>query len=204
MRAASKKNLYETEVNVFQSIDRAIKECWLIDISSDYFDDYILLEDTLKNSLYHHLRKRLTDQFLHEHNLRIYTELHTGQKQRIDLAIVKINPNKEGHLRNKITEYVAVIELKLKSGQVSVDPFYEDLNKMRNYIKRHEHPNCQYYVGFIHETDYDLTESSWLHPKAQNTWAKGKLTELSAFYHQENMLFIVSSYNEMNLDLNSD
>ncbi|GAB7057452.1 MULTISPECIES: hypothetical protein [unclassified Paenibacillus] len=166
------------------TVDRAIKEAWLYNIKSDYSSNFILLEDSLKNAFYFHLRNKLTDAFLRENNLRIYTELHTGYGERIDISVVRIDDSEKVHLREQITDIVAVIELKHKSGTVPINPFREDINKVKTYLKRKEHPQCQYYLGFIHETEYELEETSWLSPKEQATWAKGKLTELSAFYNE--------------------
>lgn len=188
--------------NVIEFIDKTIKESWLYDIRSDYFNSSILLEDTLKNSFYYHIRTKLTDQYMNEHNLRLYTELHTSNNERIDLALVKIDPTIKGHIRDIIVEYIAVIELKYKAGHVSTNPFYKDIEKIHSYIKGKEHSNCQYYIGFIHETSYDMSEDKWLYEKDQTTWAKGKVTELTAFYNEEEMKFLINSYNDINIDLN--
>jgi phage gp46-like protein len=40
-------------------IDRTIKEVWTEKIPYDYQSNYLLMEDSLKNALYFHLRTRL-------------------------------------------------------------------------------------------------------------------------------------------------
>jgi len=185
------------------TIDRAIKEAWLFNIKSDYSSNFLLLEDSLKNAFYYHLRSKLTDAFLKENKLRIYTELYTGYGERIDIAIVRIEDSKDVHLREQITEYLAVIELKHKGGTVPINPFLDDIDKMKMYLKRKDSNQCQYYLGFIHEAEYDLEETSWLKPKQQKTWAKGNLTELSGFYNEDKIVFTNLSYNDMNEDLNN-
>lgn len=183
-------------------VDRAIKEVWINNIRMDYFNNFLLMEDSLKNSFYYHLRTRLSDQFLIKNNLRIYTELNTGYGERIDIAVVQVDDNIQGHLWEKIVDCLAVIELKHKGKQVSVDPFYLDIAKIKTYLKRKDYMNCQYYLGFIHETEYSLEETSWLNKRQQETWAKGSLTELSGFYNDDHPVFTVVSHNDMNHDLN--
>lgn len=161
-----------------------------------------LLEDSLKNAFYFHLRNKLTDLFLLENNIRIYTELNTGVGERIDLAVVRINNDEEKHLSARIIEYLAVIELKYKSAQTTINPFFSDIQKAKNYLKRKNYNNCQYYLGFIHEVEYSLKEISWLTVKQQRTWAAGCLTELSGFYNEDKEVFTILSHNEMNDDLN--
>ncbi|MWV43369.1 hypothetical protein GRF59_06955 [Paenibacillus sp. HJL G12] len=185
------------------TVDRAIKETWLYNIKSDYSSNFILLEDSLKNAFYFHLRNRLSDAFLKDHNLRIYTELHTGYGERIDIAVVEIEDREDVHLREKIKDYVAVIELKYKSGHVPIDPFFGDIQKIKSYLKRNDYVNCQYYLGFIHETEYRLEETSWLNTREQKTWASGSLTELSGFYNEDKIIFTNISYNHLNADLNN-
>lgn len=190
-------------IPLLTTVDRAIKEIWINNIKNDYSNDYLLLEDSLKNSFYFHLRSKLTDDFLNAHNLRIYTELHTGYGERIDIAVVKINDSGDTHLRDRIVDYISVIELKHKWRQVPIKPFIDDIQKIKRYLKRKDYVNCQYYLGFIHEAEYDLEETAWLSSREQSTWAKGNLTELSGFYNEEKIIFTISSYNDINHDLNT-
>ncbi|MEF2246403.1 hypothetical protein [Paenibacillus sp. IITD108] len=76
-------------------VDRAIKEIWINNISTDYTNGFLLLEDSLKNALYSHLRTKLTDRFLLSNNIRIFTELKTENNERIDIAVVRIDDNKD-------------------------------------------------------------------------------------------------------------
>lgn len=76
---------------VVKQIDYAIKTSWLNDVSKDYSKAKLLKEDTLKNSLYFHIRKRIDD-LCEMYNLRIYTEYNETtlklNNMRADIAIV--------------------------------------------------------------------------------------------------------------------
>ncbi|MFF2483763.1 hypothetical protein [Paenibacillus sp. NPDC058071] len=183
-------------------IDRAIKEAWINNIRADYSNYFLLLEDSLKNAFYSHLRSRLSDTFLLENKIRIFTEMNNGYEERIDIAIVRINDIEEDHLANRVVEYLAVIELKYKAKYTTITPFLDDIQKMRRYLKRKGMQDCQYYLGFIHEEEYGLEETSWLTEREKNSWAAGKLTELSGFYNRGTCVFTVISYNNLNEDLN--
>lgn len=93
-------------------IDRTIKNVWLHNIKSDYNNCFLQNEDCLKNSLYFHLRKRLNP-LLKENNLVIYTEwTFTELHYRADMIIAEIDRNIDGCIKEQITNYVAIIELK--------------------------------------------------------------------------------------------
>ncbi|MDA8221818.1 MAG: hypothetical protein M0Z35_08950 [Desulfitobacterium hafniense] len=82
-------------MDVLDTIDRAIKLVWKEDILRDYNNDFILKEDTLKNAFYYHLRARLGDDFLREHNFRIFSEYYLKNNERADLAIAMLKPEEE-------------------------------------------------------------------------------------------------------------
>lgn len=99
-----------------KQIDYAIKMTWLEDISQDYRKGYLLKEDTLKNSLYFHIRRRLENLF-DMYNIRMYTEYNEttlkANKMRADIAIVEINHKGEAYyLGDRIEKVLAIIELK--------------------------------------------------------------------------------------------
>lgn len=197
-------------MDVTEQIDRAIKLVWKEDILKDYFNHFILKEDSLKNAFYHHLRLRLGDGFLTRHRVRIFTEYYLRNNERADLAIVKLHPKKEMvaqdyHLKDRVDEILAVIELKHKGDSCGSNPFLQDVEKVKKYIGLKSYMTCQFYLGFIHETEYSIEETSWLSKKQQESWATGRLTELSAFYEVESGKFDmkVISYNKLNLMLNS-
>lgn len=189
-------------------IDRAIKEIWIKEIREDLKNNYILYEDTLKNVFYFHLRNKLGS-LMEENGIRIFTEFHDGQLARkgviADIAIVKIGENKDDHIKNNIDYIYAIIELKHKGEQVSVDPFTADVEKVLNYIKDKELKGTQFYLGFIHEGEFAAGELSWLDNKKQEKIAQGRLTELSACYYedQDEMLYTILSYNNFNKDLDT-
>lgn len=193
---------------VMLTIDRVIKEVWINEIKEDLKDSYILYEDTLKNAFYFHLRNKLKD-ILIDNNIRIFTEFHDGKLSDkgviADIAIIKIGDNEEAHIKDNIKKIYAIIELKHKGAQVSIDPFVSDVDKMVKYIKDKELEGCQFYLGFIHEGEFDRREISWIQNKKQEKLVQGRLTELSACYYtnQDEMIYTIISYNDINKDLNT-
>lgn len=69
------------EESILRLIDKTIKEIWVSEIRDDYEEDYLLKEDSLKNSLYFHLRTKL-EILLREHDLRIFPE-YSGRTLQI-------------------------------------------------------------------------------------------------------------------------
>ena len=190
------------------TIDRAIKEVWINEIREDLDKSYILYEDTLKNAFYFHLRNKLK-KLLVKNNIRIFTEFHDGKLSGkgviADIAIVKIGDTEEGHIKDNIEKIYAMIELKYKGAQAPIDPFVSDVKKMVEYIKDKELEECQFYLGFIHEGEFDIKEISWIQNKKQERLVQGRLTELSACYYtnQDEMVYTIISYNDINKDLNT-
>lgn len=182
---------------VQKTIDRAIKNIWVDKISKDHESFHLLKEDTLKNALYFHLRTELAS-LLEKHNLRIYTEFYHGGFIA-DLAIVKLNddPGNNDHLKDDIENVLAIIEMKYKSCS-TMKFFEEDVLKIKNYIDATPLANTQYYLAFIHESEYEYIEDdSWL-TLEQQVWAKDRLTELSGHYIDGEMTWTVLSHNGMN------
>jgi len=166
-------------------IDEAIKQSWTEDIYRDYKQHYILKEDSLKNAFYHHLRTRLGDGFMNRNRIRIFTEFYLHDNQRADIAIVQVIPKFEfdnsdrDHLSKRVDKVLAIIELKHKSPSCKREVFIEDVLKVKKYIKLKEFDICNFYLGFIHESPID---KPWLTQRQSQTWAKGRLTELSIFW----------------------
>ena len=169
---------------------------------------YILYEDTLKNAFYFHLRSRLKELLIKD-DIKIFTEFHDGKLAGkgviADIAIVKLGDNEEGHIKNNIDRIYAIIELKHKGAQVPIEPFISDVEKSIKYIKDKELEGCQFYLGFIHEGDFGIAETSWLQNKKQERLVQGRLTELSACYYtgQDEIAYTIVSYNDMNKDLDT-
>jgi hypothetical protein len=181
----------------FEIIDSALKKIWRDDIISDYDNDFLFKEDTLKNSLYYHLRNELGDGFLKHNLLRVYTEYDlgvddNGMRQIADIAIVKMLPLSEmedGYsLWDRVDEVVTIIELKYK--RFEGEAFYDDVYKMKSYIKSGKLDSCQFYLGFVCEDEYINSEASWLHNSQSRNWAKDRLTELTAHYDSETGEFV--------------
>jgi hypothetical protein len=182
-------------IDMRKTIDNAIKEIWCNNIKYDYENFSLLKEDTLKNSFYFHLRNKLTDRFLEENRLKIYTEYyHDGL--RADLAIAQLceEPGLNGHLRNDVVDILAVVEMKYKY-DTNDDPFKKDIVKVKNYIKNLNYINCLYYLAFIHEVINPEREYSWL-TQRDRKWANGKVTELNGYFIEGNdePVFQIISY----------
>ncbi len=198
--------------HIVEKIDYAIKYAWMHQIADDYNECSILKEDSLKNSFYHHLRNAL-DSLFRENGIRIYTEFNEkGLKSkglRADIAIVSLGQPKSDnyYLGERIGDVLAIIELKFKGdGSSGTSAIYQDVDKVKNYIKNFSFPECQYYLGIIHEYSYSFSELRWLDKRQSNNWGKGRLTELNACYYEEHgendIGFSVCSYNEFNPELN--
>lgn len=186
-------------------IDRAIKEIWRNNISKDYWNDHLLKEDTLKNSFYYHLRRKLGTQFLEENNIRIYTEFCDGDLKetgfRADIAIVELSKDPNGYLGDNIESSIAIIELKFGGTYKADCNYYDDINKIRGYI-RDCRIDCLYYLGFIAEKEYE--NPYWLDGRQTNNWADKRVTVLSANLDVNGdgiMHFYIQSCNGLNKDL---
>lgn len=201
------KNARLSSCRIMKLIDKTIKEIWVKDIKNDINSMYVLYEDTLKNAFYYHLRNRLKN-VLDDYNIRIFTEFHDGKLRnkgvRADIAIVEINKAECEHLKHNISKIYSIIELKYKGSRASVDCFIKDVEKTMKYIKDEELRECQFYLGFIHEEEFESDSISWLQNKKDEKVANGRLTELSACYYtgMDDMIYTVLSYNNLNKHLN--
>ena len=173
-------------------IDREMKLLWENDIAADYDNGRLLKEDSLKNAFYYHLRRRLGDVFLDEHDLQIYTEFDEGPLKgtgkRADLAIVKLNYEDDSEYWGEaVKEIVAIVELKYKANRMAGEAIMSDVEKIHSYIVDN-HIDCQYYLGAIREVDWD--QDHYIDEKSE--WAIGRVTELVASYDEnEEMQFRV-------------
>lgn len=188
---------------VIEKIDRTIKEIWIHNICTDYSNEYILKEASLKCCFYYHLRRKLAI-LLKEHNLRIYSEYYFPElKYSADIAIVEIDPAKEEkRLKNKVTEIVAIIEFKFDGGnsENTVSWIKSDVSKIKSYVQ--SGILCQYYFAVIYETE--CSRLNWFSKQSVNHWASGYVTELDAGYIDNEMWFEVHPYNGLNPDLSEE
>ncbi|WP_373181282.1 hypothetical protein [Clostridium butyricum] len=193
---------------IMKQIDCAIKMAWYNDISSDYSNGHLLKEDSLKNALYFHIRKRL-DNLFQMLNIRMYTEYNEGylkvNKMRADIAIVEIDKNSDKYyLGHRIENVLAIIELKYHA---SPEYMYTDVEKIKKYKEIKELENCQYYLGFLNENVYTQRQY-WLDKRQTNNWARDCVTELDACrydnYREGEIAFSIYSYNSYNLNLNTE
>ena len=193
---------------VMKQVDYAIKMAWLEDVSNDYRESYLIKEDSLKNALYFHVRKRL-DNLFQMYNLRMYTEYNEtnlkANNMRADIAIVEIEPDSgKYYLGDRVRKVLAIIELKYGS---SVGYMAQDIEKLKRYRAIKELDGCQYYLGILNEATYDK-RSFWLNGHQTNNWAKGYVTELDACryaeYKEGSTAFSVYSYNTFNPQLNTE
>lgn len=183
---------------VIEEIDRCIKETWENEIVNDYYNGYLLKEDSLKCSLYFHLRTKLK-KLLKENNLRIYPEYYFSDLRYFaDIAIVQIDTTiDKSYLRDKIVDVIAVMELKYDGGNSigTENAIKNDILKIKNYIQTGQ-LLCQYYFAVIYETE--CISLNWLDKRSTNNWAQGYVTELNAGSLDGDMWFEVNPYNGMN------
>ena len=172
-----------SELNIAQIIDEVIISVWENEIQNDYKKLWLLKEDSLKNALYFHLRTNLEKVF-NEHDIRIFTEFtdcefkHSGY--RPDMVIARINPDADvAYWGDAVTECIAVIELKYKTGFAANEEIYADYNKLEHYIDTLG-VNSKLYMATIWECEDD--DSAWLQDAE---WAAGKVVELNASYKRD-------------------
>lgn len=182
-------------INIQENIDRCIKYIWLNQIPRDYKARNLLLEDSLKNAIYYHLRTEIGDQYLQDNNIRIFTEFRIGS-EKADIAIVRIDPLSKGSLYEIVLDLLAIIEIKYKSGTSDI-PFHNDVKKVLKYMKN-DNGKCQYYLAFIQEVIYyePLDKFSWL-TKKQLLQTENRLTEMTSIcgLESEEPLWIIRSDN---------
>lgn len=176
--------MWNVSTRIENLIDKTLKEIWENEIQNDYKNRWLLKEDTLKNSMYHHLRTRLGDLF-EENNIRIFTEFtddkFRGSNLKPDMVIAQIDSKKESkYLGDDIIKCLAVIEIKFKKGFDPIKDIYADYNKLK-YYKTELKVDCKLYMATIWE--YEDDETNWARKNA--AWAKNTLTELNASYERE-------------------
>ncbi|MBE6727061.1 MAG: hypothetical protein E7562_00260 [Ruminococcaceae bacterium] len=182
---------------VLDEIHNTIKYVWEYDIKYDYDKNMLLKEDTLKNSLYFHIRTRLGS-LLEKYNIMIFTEFNTDKFRhsgfRADMVIAQMNlDKKEKFWGDCVEKFISVIEIKFKGDfKTAPDIIYEDYKKTKEYIKSLDlGDNCHYYVATIWEC---YPDSKWWLDK-ETKWAKGNLTELNADFNSKNeMSFYVKEH----------
>lgn len=154
--------------NDYEIIKQAIKQIWLNNIKDDYDNKRILNEDTLKALFYFHLRNNLKE-YLNDTRVRIYTEFNLNQNKRVDLAVVKID-KEDIYGSIGIEEIIALVEFKCKilnpyrykdgAATSAIIPFQNDLFKLKEYGKQHEHTLL--YGAFISEYEYYSNFKNWI------------------------------------------
>ncbi|MCZ8493610.1 hypothetical protein [Priestia megaterium] len=170
-----------TPKHVSELIQTVIKKVWLEDIKKDYDKLSLLKESSLQVTFCYHLRRRLGDDFLDQHNIKLYPEYEMGD-QKADLAIVVIDPNmaKEKHLKYCTKEVISVIEMKHKNEKAPEKCFNDDVTKTLSYIKK-SNSNTMYYLAFIREMYFNADDvTNWVTSK-QALKVKGQLTELYSY-----------------------
>lgn len=174
-----------TKQEIESIVDKTIKEIWENEIPKDYESGWLLKEDTLKNSLYFHLRNKLGKVF-EENNIRIFTEFtddkFKGKHKRPDMVIAKVLSEQVSDYWGKdVKECLAVIEIKFKNGYKSSEDIFNDYEKLK-YYKTELGVDCKLYMATIWECEDG--ETNW--ERKNSAWAKNTLTELNASYDIEN------------------
>lgn len=170
------------------NLHEIIRKIWMNEIQDDYIDDYILNEDTLKNSMYHHIRTEIEKHRAYK-NLRIYTECtafgFSNNNQRPDIIIAERIKDNNDSEKIWIEKIVAVFELKYKGEQCYnlSGLIQQDFHKMYDYKNNTSIPiadDCRFYVAAITPGDYE--PGAWVTDRrTTENWAKGSVTELLAY-----------------------
>ena len=190
------------------TIDRALKQIWMESIQDDYLEDRLPNEDTLKNAICHHLRQRLTDRWLGDNRLRIFTEYPLHENERADLAVVRLKPNSgadDGEsLFDKVEEKLCLVECKFKGDGAGLDPFILDVNKVNKYAHQKDYASCLFYLATIDEGAWEEDEARLLDRRQMRGWGR-RVVELTCSYMIgcPDPVFRVISYNSLNPDLSS-
>jgi len=203
--AKKREVLLLVKKTVSKQIGRTIKELWKRNIRNDYMTHHLLKEDTLKNSFYFHLRRKLGTSFLEENAIRIYTEFNDSELKgtgfRADIVIAELGKDYDGYLGSNIKSIIAIVEFKYGGMYTPDSIFYDDINKVKNYIRECK-IDCLYYLGFIIEKEYPSPH--WLDGRQTSNWANKKVAVLSAnkeINGNGTMQFFIQSCNGMNVDL---
>lgn len=168
------------------SLHEIIKSIWA-ETETDYRNNFILNEDTLKNAFYFHLRTALAQSEEYA-DFRIFTECtnfgFSDNNKRPDMIIAHVDTSESNGKEINIQDIVAVIEFKYKSEQCTnvCEEVMRDFDKMRKYHRENRKlsPDSHFYIAAI--TLGDFTEDTWFYDKRTlENWAKGHLTELVAY-----------------------
>lgn len=186
------------EDKIIRKIDKTIKHIWQYKIKKDYDNGWLLKEDTLKNSIYYHLRKKL-GKFFDKNNIRIFTEFTDAEfkhsKKRPDIVIATVDfadDVESGYYGDDIKKCIAIIEIKFKN-ENAADMIYADFDKLKSYIyDLNLDLKSKLYMATIWE--YEDKETCWERKNA--AWAKDRLTELNASYKPgtQNMRFYIKEH----------
>ena len=127
-----------------------------------------------------HLRSKLGKLFV-ENDIRIFTEFtdwkfkHSGY--RPDMVIARVNTDSdESYWGDAVTNCLAIIELKYKTGFNASEEIYADYDKLRYYVEALG-IDSKLYMATIWE--YEDDETAWA---KDADWLKGRVTELNASY----------------------
>ena len=103
---------------------------------------------------------------------------------------------------DNIKSIIAIIEFKYGGAYTPDSNFYDDISKVKNYIKNCK-IDCLYYLSFIIEKEYPYP--NWLDGRQANNWANKRVTVLSANKDigAYDLNFYIQSCNELNKDLNN-
>ncbi len=163
---------------------KKIKDIWNNEIIAKEYEDlnykasYLLREDTLKCSLYYHLRNWIEKE--KAVNIRVfaeYPEFNRGRERRYrpDLVIVKLRPEdkRTGDIVSDIDEFLAIIEIKYQGHNMNSSASYrDDCNKLVKYqglfsksdLKQRKDPKLIGLFLFEKKLDHDIADK-WLENK---------------------------------------
>lgn len=185
------------DYKILKIIDETIKYIWENDIKADYYNGWLLKEDTLKNSFYFHLRNQLGE-LLSNNDIRIFTEFTDGEFQgsnfRPDIVIAEMDFDRHSdYFGDDVKKCLAVIELKYKNSTVPAKTILNDYDKLHKYVQKLKlDSKCKLYMATIWERADE--KAYW--EDYNSKWAKNRLTELNASYEPgtQNMRFYIGEH----------
>lgn len=135
----------------------------------------------------------------------MFTEFRLSNRQRADIAIVRLLPRRQMEtpwydISDRVEETLAIIECKLKSGRVNLDPFQHDVDKIRHLTRLSSYKKSLFYLAFIHEAAFEPVNLSMLSERQKASWALGRVAELVGCFvtGERRMHFELISHNGLN------
>lgn len=108
-----------------------VVEIWEKTSERDFYNNFYINEDSMKNRLYKKITEKLGERFFLNNEIRLFTEYHIPQIGYADMALVDISPDDMNEWK-----VLSVIELKNKYlNDRTTLKINEDYEKLEKYLK---------------------------------------------------------------------